>query len=142
MAAIIFSVSGFPLYRAFFLTAASPQKVSRSRGPPVASSISPSMGGSPTKRSGVDFDDAGLFLYCCNRRGGNVAGFRVNRTTGGGTFAGRDTAVGDALVIIFGSAYCRLPLRERSAEGTPLSRSERRLIGRSQSTMNPWHRPR
>jgi 6-phosphogluconolactonase len=49
-----------------------------------------------------EFDPTGRFLYCCNQRGDNVATFRVDRTTGGLTFSGQYTAVGNPSCVVFG----------------------------------------
>jgi 6-phosphogluconolactonase (cycloisomerase 2 family) len=46
-------------------------------------------------------DPAGRFLYCCNQRGDNIAVFRVNRKTGGLTFTGHYTPVGNPSSIVF-----------------------------------------
>ncbi|MEY4484432.1 MAG: hypothetical protein RL693_1884 [Verrucomicrobiota bacterium] len=48
-----------------------------------------------------NFDPTGKFLYCCNQRGDNVAIFRVDRKTGGLTFTGNYTAVGNPSIIVF-----------------------------------------
>jgi 6-phosphogluconolactonase (cycloisomerase 2 family) len=48
-----------------------------------------------------NFDPTGQFLYCCNQRGDNVAVFQVNRKTGGLTFTGRYTPVGNPSSIVF-----------------------------------------
>jgi 6-phosphogluconolactonase (cycloisomerase 2 family) len=47
------------------------------------------------------FDPTGRFLYSCNQRGDNLAVFRVNRETGGLTFTGQYTAVGNPSIIVF-----------------------------------------
>ena len=47
------------------------------------------------------FDPTGQFLYCCNQRGDNVAAFRVDRKTGGLTFTGHYTPVGNPSCIVF-----------------------------------------
>ena len=47
------------------------------------------------------FDPTGRFLYCCNQRGDNVAVFQVNRKTGGLTFTGHYTPVGNPSVVVF-----------------------------------------
>jgi 6-phosphogluconolactonase (cycloisomerase 2 family) len=47
------------------------------------------------------FDPAGQFLYCCNQRGDNVAVFRVDRKTGGLTFTGHYTPVGNPSIVVF-----------------------------------------
>lgn len=47
------------------------------------------------------FDPTGRFLYCCNQRGDNVATFRVDAKTGGLTFTGQYTAVGNPSHIVF-----------------------------------------
>lgn len=48
-----------------------------------------------------EFDPTGRFLYCCNQRGDNVATFRVNHSTGGLTFTGQYTAVGNPSCVVF-----------------------------------------
>ena len=47
------------------------------------------------------FDPAGRFLYCCNQRGDNIAAFRVDRNTGGLSFTGHYTPVGNPSSIVF-----------------------------------------
>jgi 6-phosphogluconolactonase (cycloisomerase 2 family) len=47
------------------------------------------------------FDPTGQFLYCCNQRGDNVTVFRVDRKTGGLTFTGHYTPVGNPSHIVF-----------------------------------------
>jgi 6-phosphogluconolactonase len=48
-----------------------------------------------------NFDPTGRFLYCCNQRGDNLAVFRVERQTGGLTFTGQYTPVGNPSIIVF-----------------------------------------
>lgn len=48
-----------------------------------------------------NFDPTGRFLYCCNQRGDNLAVFRVDPKTGGLTFTGHYTPVGNPSIIIF-----------------------------------------
>jgi len=48
-----------------------------------------------------NFDPTGQFLYCCNQRGDNIAVFRVNSQTGGLTFTGHYTPVGNPSIIVF-----------------------------------------
>ncbi len=48
-----------------------------------------------------NFDPTGQFLYCCNQRGDNIAVFQVNRQTGGLTFTGHYTPVGNPSSIVF-----------------------------------------
>jgi 6-phosphogluconolactonase (cycloisomerase 2 family) len=48
-----------------------------------------------------NFDPTGRFLYCCNQRADNITVFRVNRKTGGLTFTGLYTAVGNPSVVVF-----------------------------------------
>lgn len=48
-----------------------------------------------------NFDPTGQFLYCCNQRGDNIAVFQVNRKTGGLTFTGHYTPVGNPSSIVF-----------------------------------------
>jgi 6-phosphogluconolactonase (cycloisomerase 2 family) len=47
------------------------------------------------------FDPTGRLLFCCNQRADNIAVFQVNRTTGGLTFTGHYTAVGNPSTIVF-----------------------------------------
>lgn len=47
------------------------------------------------------FDPTGRFLYCCNQRGDNVTAFRVDRKTGGLTFTGHYTPVGNPSCVVF-----------------------------------------
>jgi 6-phosphogluconolactonase (cycloisomerase 2 family) len=46
------------------------------------------------------FDPTGTLLYCCNQRGDNVTAFRVDRKTGGLTFMGQYTPVGNPSCIV------------------------------------------
>jgi 6-phosphogluconolactonase (cycloisomerase 2 family) len=46
------------------------------------------------------FDPAGQFLYCCNQRADAVTAFRVDRASGGLTFTGHYTPVGNPSVIV------------------------------------------
>jgi 6-phosphogluconolactonase (cycloisomerase 2 family) len=48
-----------------------------------------------------NFDPTGRFLYSCNQRGDNIAAFRVDRATGGLTFTGHYTPVGNPSSIVF-----------------------------------------
>jgi 6-phosphogluconolactonase len=48
-----------------------------------------------------NFDPAGEFLYCCNQRADNIAVFRVDRKTGGLTFTGHYTPVGNPSTVVF-----------------------------------------
>ena len=48
-----------------------------------------------------NFDPTGQFLYCCNQRGDNIAAFRVDRETGGLSFTGQYTPVGNPSIIVF-----------------------------------------
>ncbi|MEA3212116.1 MAG: 6-phosphogluconolactonase [Chthoniobacter sp.] len=48
-----------------------------------------------------NFDPTGSFLYSCNQRGDNIAAFRVDRKSGGLTFTGQFTPVGNPSMIIF-----------------------------------------
>ncbi len=48
-----------------------------------------------------NFDPTGQFLYSCNQRGDNIAVFRVNRKSGGLTFTGHYTPVGNPSIIVF-----------------------------------------
>ncbi|HEV3440736.1 MAG TPA: lactonase family protein, partial [Gemmata sp.] len=47
------------------------------------------------------FDPTGQFLYCCNQRGDNVTSFGVDRKTGGLSFTGNYTPVGNPSAIVF-----------------------------------------
>ena len=47
------------------------------------------------------FDPTGQFLYSCNQRGDNLTTFRVNHATGGLTFTGHYTPVGNPSIIVF-----------------------------------------
>ncbi len=47
------------------------------------------------------FDPTGQFLYCCNQRSDNVTVFRVDRQTGGLTFTGQFTPVGNPSHVLF-----------------------------------------
>jgi 6-phosphogluconolactonase (cycloisomerase 2 family) len=47
------------------------------------------------------FDPTGRFLYCCNQRSDNLAVFRVDRKTGGLSFTGHYTAVGNPSIVVF-----------------------------------------
>ena len=46
-------------------------------------------------------EPSGTFLYCCNQRGDNIAVFRVDDKTGGLTFTGHYTPVGNPSIIVF-----------------------------------------
>ena len=48
-----------------------------------------------------NFDPTGRFLYSCNQRDDNIAVFDVNRKTGGLTFTGHYTPVGNPSSIVF-----------------------------------------
>ena len=48
-----------------------------------------------------NFDPSGQFLFCCNQRGDNIAVFQVNRKTGGLSFTGHYTPVGNPSIIVF-----------------------------------------
>jgi 6-phosphogluconolactonase len=48
-----------------------------------------------------NFDPTGTFLYSCNQRGDNIAAFRVDRKSGGLTFTGQYTPVGNPSMIVF-----------------------------------------
>jgi 6-phosphogluconolactonase (cycloisomerase 2 family) len=47
------------------------------------------------------FDPTGRFLYCCNQRADSIAVFRVDRDTGGLSFTGHYTAVGNPSMVVF-----------------------------------------
>lgn len=46
-------------------------------------------------------DPTGQFFYSCNQRGDNVAVFKVDRKSGGLSFTGHFTAVGNPSIIVF-----------------------------------------
>lgn len=48
-----------------------------------------------------NLDPSGRFLYSCNQRADNIAVFKVNRETGGLTFTGHYTPVGNPSIIVF-----------------------------------------
>ena len=48
-----------------------------------------------------NFDPSGRFLYSCNQRADNVTVFRVDQKTGGLTFIGQYTPVGNPSHIVF-----------------------------------------
>lgn len=48
-----------------------------------------------------NFDPTGKFLYSCNQRGDNVAVFRVDKKSGGLTFTGHYSPVGNPSIIVF-----------------------------------------
>ncbi|QDT07309.1 6-phosphogluconolactonase [Rubripirellula lacrimiformis] len=48
-----------------------------------------------------NFDPSGRFLYSCNQRADNIAVFQVNKETGGLTFTGQYTPVGNPSSIVF-----------------------------------------
>lgn len=48
-----------------------------------------------------NFDPSGKFLYSCNQRGDNLATFRVDKKSGGLTFTGHYTPVGNPSIIVF-----------------------------------------
>jgi 6-phosphogluconolactonase (cycloisomerase 2 family) len=48
-----------------------------------------------------NFDPTGQFLYSCNQRGDNLTVFSVDRKTGGLTFTGHYTPVGNPSIIVF-----------------------------------------
>ena len=48
-----------------------------------------------------NFDPTGTFLYVCNQRSDNLTVFRVDRQTGGLTFTGHYTPVGNPSIIVF-----------------------------------------
>jgi 6-phosphogluconolactonase (cycloisomerase 2 family) len=48
-----------------------------------------------------NFDPTGQFLYSCNQRGDNIAVFRVDQESGGLTFTGHYTPVGNPSIIVF-----------------------------------------
>ena len=47
------------------------------------------------------FEPSGRFFYCCNQRGDNVTAFRMDPKTGGLTFTGQYTPVGNPSCIVF-----------------------------------------
>lgn len=48
-----------------------------------------------------NFDPTGRFLYCCNQRADNIAVFRVDPRSGGLSFTGLYTPVGNPSIIVF-----------------------------------------
>ncbi len=48
-----------------------------------------------------NFDPTGQFLYCCNQRGDNIVIFRMDRRTGGLSFTGQYTPIGNPSHIVF-----------------------------------------
>jgi 6-phosphogluconolactonase (cycloisomerase 2 family) len=48
-----------------------------------------------------NFGPGGNFLYCCNQRGDTIAVFRVDAKTGGLTFTGHYTPVGNPSIVVF-----------------------------------------
>ena len=48
-----------------------------------------------------NFDPTGSFLYSCNQRADHITSFRVDRKSGGLTFTGHYTAVGNPSIIVF-----------------------------------------
>ena len=48
-----------------------------------------------------NFDPTGQFFYCCNQRADNITVFRADRQTGGLTFTGHYTPVGNPSSIVF-----------------------------------------
>ncbi len=48
-----------------------------------------------------NFDPTRKFLYCCNQRGDNITTFQVDQKSGGLTFTGQFTPVGNPSVIVF-----------------------------------------
>jgi 6-phosphogluconolactonase (cycloisomerase 2 family) len=48
-----------------------------------------------------NFDPTGEFFYVCNQRADHVTAFKVNRATGGLTFTGHYTPVGNPSAIVF-----------------------------------------
>lgn len=46
-------------------------------------------------------DPSGSFLYSCNQRADNITAFRVDRNSGGLSFTGHYTAVGNPSIIVF-----------------------------------------
>jgi 6-phosphogluconolactonase (cycloisomerase 2 family) len=47
------------------------------------------------------FDPTGRFLYSCNQRGDNIAVFRADNKSGGLTFTGHYTPVGNPSMVVF-----------------------------------------
>ena len=48
-----------------------------------------------------NFDPTGNFLYSCNQRADNITTFRIDRKTGGLSFTGQYTPVGNPSIIVF-----------------------------------------
>ena len=48
-----------------------------------------------------NFDPTGNFLYSCNQRADNITAFRIDRKTGGLSFTGLYTPVGNPSIIVF-----------------------------------------
>lgn len=48
-----------------------------------------------------NFDPSGTFLYVCNQRGDAITTFRIDRKSGGLTFTGQYTPVGNPSAIVF-----------------------------------------
>lgn len=48
-----------------------------------------------------NFDPSNSFLYSCNQRADHIAAFRVDRNSGGLTFTGQYTPVGNPSIIVF-----------------------------------------
>ena len=48
-----------------------------------------------------NFDPSGRFLYCCNQRGDTVTVFRVDAASGGLSFTGHYSPVGNPSSIVF-----------------------------------------
>ncbi len=46
-------------------------------------------------------EPGGTFLYCCNQRADNIASFRIDGETGGLSFTGQFTPVGNPSIIVF-----------------------------------------
>jgi len=49
----------------------------------------------------LNLDPTGQFLYSCNQRGDNIAVFRRDGKSGGLTFTGHYTPVGNPSIIVF-----------------------------------------
>jgi 6-phosphogluconolactonase (cycloisomerase 2 family) len=70
-------------------------------GSPCTASSSPSAWTREDYPRSFAFDPTGEFLYCCNQRADNVTTFRVDRKTGGLSFTGQYTPVGNPSCGVF-----------------------------------------
>jgi 6-phosphogluconolactonase (cycloisomerase 2 family) len=68
------------------------------------------------------FDPASRFLYCCDQRADNVTVFRADAKTGGPSFTGQHTAVGNGSTIVFielPASGCFLPASSPGTVAVP-----------------------